>query len=98
MTFRSHIVQFKSVSITLPEPMVDLVDRAAEKEHRTRSELVRQALRLYLQGIPVEEPSSDEITAMKRGKAEIRKGAFVTLDQLRHELAPRRRKVGKQRA
>lgn len=93
-----YVVRFKNVSITLPEPMVDLVDRAAEKEHRTRSELVRQALRLYLQGIPVEEPIAEEVAAMKRGKAEIRKGAVVTLDQLRHELAPRRRQISKQRA
>lgn len=93
-----YVVRFKNVSITLPEPMVDLVDKAAEKEHRTRSEFVRQALRLYLQGIPVEEATPDEVAAMKRGKTEIRKGAVVTLDQLRHELAPRRRQVSKQRA
>jgi predicted transcriptional regulator len=78
--------------------MVDLIDRAAEKEHRTRSELVRQALRLYLRGIPVEPPTLDEVAAMKRGNAEARAGEVVTLDHLRNELAPRRRQVRRQRA
>lgn len=86
-------MRFKAVCITLPEPMADWVDRAAAKEHRTRSDLVRQALRLYLADTPVEEPTPREIAAMKRGKSEIDKGAFVTLEHLRHELAPRRRQV-----
>lgn len=91
-------MRFKAVSITLPEAMVEWVDKAAEKEHRTRSDLVRQALRLYLSDIPIEEPAEDEAAAMKRGKAEIRRGSVVTLDQLRRDLASRRRQVGKKRA
>ncbi|MSP89615.1 MAG: hypothetical protein EXQ92_12535 [Alphaproteobacteria bacterium] len=74
--------------------MVDKVARAAEKEHRIRPELVRQAHRLYLDGIPVAPISTDEIAAMERGSREIRRGEHVTLKQLRHNVAPHRRPVG----
>ena len=36
------------VLVTLPEPFLAEVDRVAEEEHRSRSELVREALRQYL--------------------------------------------------
>lgn len=88
-------MKYRNLSVSLPEPMADRVDQAAEKEHRTRSELVRQALRLYLDGVPVVEASPDEIAAMERGSREIRRGEHVTLKQLRHGMAPRRRQVGK---
>lgn len=37
----------KTLSITLPPEMLDKAERLAEKEHRTMSELVREALRQY---------------------------------------------------
>lgn len=36
------------VMVSFPEEFLVEVDRMAEKEHRSRSELVREALRLYL--------------------------------------------------
>lgn len=36
------------VLVSLPEKFLKEVDRAAEKEHRSRSELIREALRAYL--------------------------------------------------
>lgn len=86
-------MKYRNLSISLPEAMAEDVDRAAEREHRTRSELVREALRLYLVGIPVDEPAEDERAAMRRGKAEIRRGDHVTLDELLHDMAPRRRAI-----
>jgi len=38
------------VMISLPEKFLSEVDRAAQTEHRTRSDLVREALRVYLHG------------------------------------------------
>jgi CopG family transcriptional regulator / antitoxin EndoAI len=38
------------VLISLPEKFLDEVDRFAEEEQRTRSELIREALRLYIKG------------------------------------------------
>ncbi|MCU1324581.1 MAG: hypothetical protein JWM43_4230 [Acidobacteriaceae bacterium] len=37
----------KVLSITLPEPMLELAKERARKENRTMSELVREALRRY---------------------------------------------------
>lgn len=47
--------------ISLPEGFLSEVDKAAEAEHRTRSDLVREALREYLRGEkrsrkPIESP------------------------------------------
>ncbi len=38
----------KKVLIALPPAMLEQVDRVAEAEHRTRSDLVREALRAYI--------------------------------------------------
>lgn len=38
----------KSFNISLPKTLVDLADDAAEKEFRNRSELIREALWVYL--------------------------------------------------
>ena len=38
----------KTWTISLPPEMSELVQRVARMEHRTKSELVREALRLYL--------------------------------------------------
>lgn len=38
----------KSFNISLPKTLVDLADSAAEKEFRNRSELIREALWVYL--------------------------------------------------
>ena len=78
--------------------MASELDRVRRKEHRTRSELVREALRRYIRyadsrslreriaGLPEDEPTADEIEAIAQGSKEIRAGKFVRLNQLRHEL------------
>ena len=53
------------VMISLPEGFLSELDRAAESEHRTRSELIREALREYLRGgkqprKPIENPRVQE--------------------------------------
>ena len=37
----------KTLSVTIPPEMLDKAERLAKKEHRTMSELVREALRQY---------------------------------------------------
>jgi len=37
----------ETMTVSLPPAMMEQVDRTCEAEHRTRSELVREALRLY---------------------------------------------------
>jgi Arc/MetJ-type ribon-helix-helix transcriptional regulator len=47
--------------ISLPEGFLSEIDKAAQSEHRTRSDLIREALREYLSGAkrfkrPIEDP------------------------------------------
>lgn len=58
----------KKVLIALPPNLLERIDRQAEKEERTRSELMREACRRYLEAeISIEEyrtrRSATEITA-----------------------------------
>ena len=39
----------QTLNIALPKELVKKVDRVAQKEYRNRSELIREALRTYLQ-------------------------------------------------
>ena len=38
----------KKVLIALPPAMLEIIDQVAELEHRTRSDLIRESLRRYL--------------------------------------------------
>ncbi len=39
----------KTLSITLPPELLAIAEKLAHKEHRTKSELIREALRHYIQ-------------------------------------------------
>jgi len=85
-------------SISLPPKMAAELERVRRDEHRTRSELVREALRHYIRVVgirsmkariaklPEEEPAADELEAIEEGRAEFRVGNHVALRELRHEL------------
>jgi len=62
--------------------MAQQVKRAMKAEQRTRSELVREALRVYLSArlIPVESPTASESRAYRRGMAAYKRGDYVTLN------------------
>lgn len=81
----------KVVSITLPPAMMAAAERLARKEHRTISELFREALRRYQR-----EREWDEINAYGRAKAReagIREEDVVGLvKQVRRERGNSRRK------
>lgn len=42
-------MQTQTFNISLPEELVKKVDKQAKKEYRSRSELIRESLRMYLQ-------------------------------------------------
>ena len=82
-----------TVTISLPPAMLEELERVRRHEHRTRSELMREALRSYFSNrIPEQAPTTDELRAIRRGRAAIARGDFVTLNQLRDDVgtAPRR--------
>ena len=49
----------RKVAVTLPEELYDLIERARAVEHRSRSEVVQEALRTHF-GEPVYHPTEHE--------------------------------------
>ena len=82
----------KTVTISLPTQLVAELDRVRKHEHRTRSEIVRDALRRYItvaergRMIPVENALPEEIEAMRRADEEYARGECVRLEDLQREL------------
>ncbi len=72
-----------TVTISLPPAMAKQVEQAMKAEHRTRSELIREALRVYLSArvIPVESPTAAEARAYRSGMAAYKRGDYVTLGE-----------------
>jgi Arc/MetJ-type ribon-helix-helix transcriptional regulator len=70
-------------TVSLPPAMAKEIERAMKAEHRTRSELVREALRIYLSArlIPSELPTPAEARAYRRGMAAYRRGDSMTLQE-----------------
>ena len=85
----------QTMTISLPPEMIRAVELVRKAEHRTRSELLREALRTYFSSRHFREVLAppEEIRAIRRGRAEIKHGKYVTLNQLLDEMGrPRRRK------
>ncbi len=70
-------------TVSLPPAMARQVELAMKAEQRTRSELVREALRVYFSArmIPVEKPTATETRAYRRGIAAYERGDYVTLEE-----------------
>ena len=68
-------------TVSLPPAMAEQVERARKAENRTRSELVREALRVYLSAkvAPVELPTAAEARAYRRGIAAYKRDNYVNL-------------------
>ena len=63
--------------------MAKQVQRAMKAEQRTRSELVREALRMYLSArvMPAVALSRSEAQAHRRGIAAYKRGDYITLGE-----------------
>jgi CopG family transcriptional regulator/antitoxin EndoAI len=83
----------QTITISLPPEMAKQVEQTMRTEHRTRSELVREALRTYIsiRQFPEETPTAAELRAVHRGRAAYESGDYVTLDELRTKEAMARR-------
>jgi predicted transcriptional regulator len=73
----------RSITISLPPEIAEQVEETMTVEHRTRSELMREALRTYfsVRHFPEETPTPAELRAIRRGEAACRRGDYVTLDE-----------------
>jgi len=77
--------------------MAKQVEKIRKAEHRTRSELVREALRVYLSGqlIPTEKPTAGEARAYRRGMSAYKRGDYVSLGEYLDGMDRRPRRAGK---
>jgi len=85
-----------TMTISLPREMIREVERVRKTEHRTRSELIREALRAYMsraRTFPVYTPTRRELREIEKGRAEMKRGELYTIDELFHGLASQRRKT-----
>jgi hypothetical protein len=79
--------------------MLDELERVRKEEHRTRSELLREALRVYFSSrIPEHPPTAAELRAIRRGRAAIARDDYVRAAQLSEAASASRRQRRKQRA
>ena len=84
-----------TLTISLPPAMVKQMGRVQKEEHRTRSELLREAWRQYFDSrYGIYTPTKAEAAAIRKGRAAIKRGEFVTLQQLFHEMDHPDRKAG----
>jgi predicted transcriptional regulator len=76
-----------TMTISLPPAMLEQMEKVRKEEHRTRSELLREAWRQYFESrYALYTPTKAEAAAIRRGRAAFKRGEYVTLDQLHDEL------------
>jgi len=77
------------MTVSLPPAMLRQFEAVRKKELRTRSELVREALRAYFEGrYPEVQATKDELAALRRGRAAFRRGNAVSLSQFLRDVEP----------
>lgn len=88
----------ETMTVSLPPALVRQFEEVRKKESRTRSELVREALRAYFENrYPVVEPTAAELSALRRGRAAFRRGDAVPLKAFLHDVEPLHRRSGAKR-
>ena len=90
-------------SVSVPPEMAAELERVRKVEHRTRSELVREALRHYIRAasvrsvkeriasLPEREAAADEVEAISEGRQQFRAGKSITLPHAMDRRAQRAR-------
>src|SRR5205823_1599680 len=83
-----------TLTISLPRAMAQQMEKVQNEEHRTRSELLREAWRQYFESrYAVYTPTKAELTAIRNGRVAFKRGDYVTLSQLHNELDSARRQT-----
>ena len=79
----------KKVAITLPEDLFDMVERARKIEHRTRSEVIQEALRTHF-GEPVYVPTDEERRMLDRAITDLHEDpeSGRSWEEVRREIWP----------
>ncbi len=79
----------RKVAVTLPEELFGMVERARKLEHRSRSEIIQDALRTHFGG-PVYIPTEDERRMLDEAIADLHEdpASGRSWEELRRELRP----------
>jgi metal-responsive CopG/Arc/MetJ family transcriptional regulator len=79
----------KKVAVTLPEELFDMVERARKIEHRTRSEVIQEALRTHF-GKPVYVPTDEERRMLDQALVDLHQDleSGRSWDDVRNEIWP----------
>src|SRR6266478_3490176 len=89
----------ETFTISLPPAMARQMEKVQKEEHRTRSELLREAWRQYFESrYTVYTPTKAELTAIRKGRAAFKRGDYVVLKQLHNELDSARNKTRTKRS
>jgi metal-responsive CopG/Arc/MetJ family transcriptional regulator len=80
----------RTVTTSLPQAELTELDRVSERQHLSRSQAVREAVRWYVGAMrhlpPAEEALPDEAEAIDRAQQEFARGETVSLEDLQREL------------
>ena len=83
-------------TISLPAAIAEQIRKAQENENRTASELLGEAWRQYFEShYGSYAPTNAEVTAIRKGRAEISRGQYRTLQEVLHDLDHPHRKAGR---
>jgi hypothetical protein len=86
---RRPVMTVKKVAVTLPEELFDMVERARKIEHRTRSEVIQEALRTHF-GEPVYVPTDEERRMLDRALVDLHEDpeSGRSWNEVRNEIWP----------
>jgi metal-responsive CopG/Arc/MetJ family transcriptional regulator len=80
----------RTITTSLPADELAALDRVSERQEISRAEAVRAAIRWYVGAIgrlpPAEDPTADEIEAIRAGEAEFARGETRSLEDVQNEL------------
>lgn len=77
----------ETMTISLPPAMAKQMELVQKEEHRTPSELLREAWRQYFERrYAVYQPAKAELASIRRGRADYKRGDVVSLSKLHDEL------------
>jgi len=85
----------ETMTVSLPPALLYQFDEVRKRESRTRSELVREALRAYFESrYPEESPTQEELSALRRGRSAYRRGDALSLKAFLHDVEPHHHRSG----
>ncbi|MGH7815716.1 MAG: ribbon-helix-helix protein, CopG family [Candidatus Binataceae bacterium] len=78
----------ETITVSLPPAMRRTAEQVRRREHRTMSELVREALRVYcaMTAMPTYRPTAAELRAIEAGRAAFKRGDYLPLREYLDEL------------